>query len=184
MGSDEINVVGNNIEIRDMKNHMIEFDNRLMKLEENNHGGVTVQETATGDEEIITTAYNSKAVRDLADKINKDPRYHMVAPDGKQWIDLDIDNLPSRFFTRDDIEIEWLHSDKWCIANESRSIMISNVLNYKIKYRYRLKPLESIKINDLMFKTLMSYHGGIGLSKQERLDDLEERYGNKVEIIK
>jgi hypothetical protein len=131
------------IEIYDKSfDNYIKLNNKYDKLVENSR--VVVQETATGDEEIITTAYNSKAVRDLAGRINK-------KNNGKQWIDLDIDNLPSRFFTRDDIEITNKDSNssfnKLRSEIKERTSVIIN-MNYGVKYRYRIKESNDIKIGD------------------------------------
>ena len=116
----------------------------------------------------------------------------------KVWQDLDIDNLPDRFFTRDDIEIEWLRLkhdnavyDIWEIANEARHIMIGNIQKYSTKYRYRLKPLESIRITrDIVKKyniPVTEEIFEIPKEQQERnCGILDNRFvidGRKVEII-
>ena len=43
-------------------------------------------------------------IEDLTIKLESNLKEEIVLD---QWVDLDIDNLPDRFFTREDIEIEW-----------------------------------------------------------------------------
>jgi hypothetical protein len=76
-------------------------------------------------------------------------RYHMVAPDGKQWIDLDIEDLttfPKDFFSNENIELETVSGAKtWVFTNHKRFDIIEQLLMGR-KYRYRLKELKRIRI--------------------------------------
>ena len=70
--------------------------------------------------------------------------------DDKQWIDLCIDNLPDRFFTRDDIEIAYgtvygFALEKDYTDTKERPQIIEGIQE-GIKYKYRIKQLESIRI--------------------------------------
>ena len=63
------------------------------------------------------------------------------------WIDLDIDNLPDRFLTRDDIEMECQQEGSWAwypTDTCNKAYAVRNI-NDGYKYRYRIKPLESIR---------------------------------------
>jgi hypothetical protein len=54
------------------------------------------------------------------------------------WKDLDIDNLPDRFFTRDDIEIERkIETQYYLIVKGDLRVNIIKGLLEGIKYRYR-----------------------------------------------
>ena len=104
------------------------------------------------------------------------------------WKDLEIGNIPSDFFVNERIE---LCSDK---LNESEIFIRQQVKNrinvivdlgQGIKYRYRLKPLESIRITEDMALDLCTY---ISTAKNKSADfyhteDLGNHYNRKVEII-
>jgi hypothetical protein len=118
-------------------------------------GSMGMDYKPTTDESINALWRNISRLDDWIEKVeNKsEPRYHMVAPDGKQWKDLDIDNLPSKFFTRDDIEIEGFYGgNEWCDfgrAKNCRIEIIPCVINSGGKYRYRLKEdTNKIKVGD------------------------------------
>lgn len=79
---------------------------------------------------------------------------------GKQWIELDIDNLPERFFTRDDIEIE---TDCRCTTweptfynKENRCEIIRTYIKCDdIKYRYRIIEKEPMRVDRWTYELLM-----------------------------
>ena len=90
----------------------------------------------------------SKALRDHGTLLTKDK-------DGSEWINLDIDNLPERFFTRDDIEIDGQHplTSIWISLENYSEDARKGVLNlsklWGIKYRYRIiqEKKEPMKMN-------------------------------------
>ena len=115
-------------------------------------------------------------IEDLTIKLESNLKEAVVLD---QWIDLDIDNLPDRFFTRDDIKIEF--QDKltnwcWCVFGALRSNIIASILvKEDCKYRYRIKPLDSIRINKSIADDLKEYVISRGT--------IEDFYNCKVEII-
>jgi hypothetical protein len=104
-----------------------------------------------------------------------------------KWIDLDIDNLPERFFTRDDIEIE-LENDKgeptyWLLVKYKvleRHNVIKNSVRFNCKYRYRLKPLKSMQITKKVLDYLIASSDLITHGNSKGYFDKD---GRKVEII-
>ena len=103
----------------------------------------------TADEQIAQKEYNKHQCSD---------------PNGKQWIDLCIDNLPDRFFTRDDIEIESMdYTLEYSKSSHTKPDLRHNIiygLQNEVEYRYRLKPLESIKITRVMLYWLYESQSG------------------------
>jgi len=110
----------------------------------------------------------------------------------KEWKDfkfLDIDNLPERFFTRNDIEIEWYNDSlgnlEWQDGSkDKRYDIITYIMEVNVKYRYRIKPLESIRItqevlNKLWEIDITSFSCVVGAPKNEGYN----YNGRKVEII-
>jgi len=114
------------------------------------------------------------------------------------WKELNIDNLIERFFTRMDIEIEILQGYGWEGAQaeinlDFRTKAIDDIRTKKtyrvdedisdnvklVKYRYRLKPLEPMKIikelNDYLFNNCCGgvFNNGIA----------QKLYNREVEII-
>lgn len=101
-----------------------------------------------------------------------------------EWKDLDISNIPSDFFVNKRYEVqrssiygeeEWVFcttepNDRW------KQIQIS--IEGQIKYRYRLKPLEPIRITKRMMEDLEIYN-----SQRVDCDILETIYKRPVEII-
>ena len=102
-----------------------------------------------------------------------------------EWKDLDIDNLPDRFFTRDDIEID--HNDKdieWLVVEgkNNRHLIVGNIVK-GYKYRYRLKPLEPIRITAKIARDLLLMKTEYDRAIKPISEELEQMYGRKVEII-
>ncbi len=96
------------------------------------------------------------------------------------WKDLEIGNIPNDFFVN---ERYVLVSDK---LNESEMFIRQQVKNRVnvivdlgegVKYRYRLKPLESMRVSRKAFEDLVKISGCNGF------DGLRLKYGHKVEII-
>jgi hypothetical protein len=107
------------------------------------------------------------------------------------WIDLDIGNIPSDFFVNEGYEVEYMWDKGWMSFKKNineRSDIIGNINNYDGEYRYRVKPLESMRVNQDVYD--MIYQETI---KRERYDLLRATLddntgmlildGRKVEII-
>ena len=77
-----------------------------------------------------------------------------------KWTDLDVDNLPERFFTRDDIEIQVKKYSSGCFettdyqAKQDRYLIIDAITDVGGKYRYRIiEKKETIKIKSLVMQS-------------------------------
>ena len=94
---------------------------------------------------------------EVVKEMNK-PKCHMVAPDGKQWIDLELYNLPDRFYTRDDMEIEYKFpgSKEWekdINELEHKQYIRYDIIKNNAVYRYRIiEKKETIKIKSLVMQ--------------------------------
>jgi hypothetical protein len=89
---------------------------------------------------------------------------------GEMFLPLDIDNLPDKFFTREDIEIEvyytgdWGYKEnrnKWIKNADSKTEVVRLILETtNLKYRYRIidKKLKSIQITKEMADKEMRPH--------------------------
>lgn len=83
------------------------------------------------------------------------------------WKDLEIGNIPSDFFVNDRYEVQHLierwyedGSDKWCEC-QSGIKGKANAIFYLVdghRYRYRLKPLEPIRITNKEADILAMYY--------------------------
>lgn len=76
-------------------------------------------------------------------------------------IDLDIDNLPERFFTRDDIEIEsrWKEGE-WLPTSYSQvgvrgNIILEKQQDSRLEYRYRIQEKKPIQITRYIWHTIL-----------------------------
>ena len=126
-------------------------------------------------------------IEDLTIKLESNLKEEIVLD---QWVDLDIDNLPDRFFTREDIEIEWFDDSgntllwKSC-TDEKRYESIEYIQDENIKYRYRIKPLESIRITRELYNYLhyrfLNENTGLNADYNNKL--VKAIDGHKVEII-
>jgi hypothetical protein len=102
-----------------------------------------------------------------------------------EWKDLEIGNIPSDFFVNDRYEIQNLIDNgsnmEWVrtlFEPQQRDIVVKCMVELKSKYRYRLKPLESIRIDADIQKDLCSVYG----IRNEK-EQLEYYLTRKVEII-
>ncbi len=95
-----------------------------------------------------------------------------------EWEDLDINNIPSDFFVNDRYEVMCgvhLNGDEWEYSECTRVEIVTKLLNGFIRYRYRLKPLEPIRITRGLEEILLQY---------DVYDDANNSWdGRKVEII-
>lgn len=94
------------------------------------------------------------------------------------WIDLEIGNIPSDFFVSEGYEIEWdslINEKGWSILFKEpndRHQIIKFITEGQTKFRYRLKPLEPIRVTRKLMIDLSNCVG-----------DVEKHYGRTVEII-
>ena len=106
------------------------------------------------------------------------------------WKDLEIGNIPSDFFVNDRYEIEYYSSavGGW-IDNSHSDIKIRTTIieqqleSLKSKYRYRLKPLESIRITAKIARDLLLMKTEYDRAIKPIREELEQMYGRKVEIV-
>ncbi len=77
-----------------------------------------------------------------------------------EWKELEINNIPSDFFVNE--RYEWLVKDhsnedyrKPIMETYAQKLYVPKNLDSGIKYRYRLKPLEPIRITNDMFHYLL-----------------------------
>jgi hypothetical protein len=97
------------------------------------------------------------------------------------WIELNLNDLstfPIDFFTNENIELETISGAKtWVYTNHDR-LGIMEQLKWGRKYRYKLKPLESIRITRDQWKEICS---NCLTSHEEDKNMMWD--GHKVEII-
>ena len=124
--------------------------------------------------------------KDLTIKLESNPKEEV---ESSQWLDLDIDNLPEKFFTREDIEIEryFVHQNSWNkfeVDAKVKLVVIGNMLRGS-EYRYRIKPLESIRITRELYNYLhyrfLNENTGLNADYNNKL--VKAIDGRKVEII-
>jgi len=121
-----------------------------------------------------------EALRDHGILLTKDK-------DSSEWINLDIDNLPERFFTRDDIEIEYQFpsSKKWekeINKLEAKQYIPHYIIKDRAIYRYRIiqekkEPIMYIRKSDM--EVLSMYY----FNRKLALIDFAKAINREVEII-
>lgn len=105
----------------------------------------------------------SKQMGVSVEEIENNSCEEILRDSNNNWIDLNIDNLPERFFTRDDIEIELLDNliaeKQWlpCLLSPcNRYRIIDLVQNKQAKYRYRIqKNKEPMRITQEVYNILL-----------------------------
>ena len=110
------------------------------------------------------------------DKINFACNIADELANGKQWIDLDIDNLPE--FIKKDVDVQKYIDGNWVIMIKSlKSSIAYDIAEPTIssKYRYRLKPLEYMTMTKKAFEELAQTN--IGDNRECNWD------GREVKII-
>ena len=113
-----------------------------------------------GKECNISVGYHGADKRDLKKVVISSCCHEEVYDDN--WINLDIDNLPNRFFTRDDIEIEQFNritelKTEWreyLGEINARYEIIAFLNTGKYKYRYRIIEKKPIQISIEDYKTI------------------------------
>ena len=101
------------------------------------------------------------------------------------WKDLELDNV-NELVENDVLVQEFCRSEqKYKATQLSKGSIIKTLIDYDYAFRYRLKPLESIRITEDIALDLCTY---ISPAKNKSADfyhteDLENHYGRKVEII-
>lgn len=121
---------------KELKKRFIELKNILSKKAFNSFAeAINDRMGVTAQEVMDKTVYSGKGDGWVNSEAFKDP---------KEWKDLHIDNLPERFFTRDDIEFQFQFKcdGTWGTPNLTHLKIIEKILNDGDKYRYRLKPLD------------------------------------------
>lgn len=110
------------------------------------------------------------------------------------WKELEIDKIniePKDFFTRNDIEIEYKRDRTtipplWYRSGYGRVTIASHLYSGTKRFRYRLKPLESIRItremNDIAINYIVNTPGSFPLFSHCD-GNLKMTDGRKVEII-
>ena len=100
--------------------------------------------------------------KDFSEAVEREIKMRDDKLRGEMFLPLDIDNLPDKFFTREDIEIEnrWKEGE-WFISDNSEPInrcyIIENISREKeFEYRYRIieKKLEPIRITNNLYNLL------------------------------
>lgn len=119
------------------------------------------------------------------------------------WKELEIGNIPGDFFVNERYEIEYYeensvklfyHEWKSCSENVLARVKFVDHCQSGDKYRYRLKPLESMKVSqkvyDYLLDKLLEDHanGGEFEYSVSRFDDdnpwkIDNIEGQKVQII-
>ena len=135
--------------IESLHESIIDLQNRIIPLEVKNDSD-KLHEKINKDEEFLNNC-EGVIFRDNLTPLNIN----------KEWINLDIDNLPERFFTRDDIEIDGQHplTSIWISLENYSEDARKGVLNlsklWGIKYRYRIiqENKESIRIKSLVMQS-------------------------------
>jgi hypothetical protein len=103
----------------------------------------------------------------------------------EDWKELEIGNIPSDFFVNENyiIQIKQDKGDMWIrmiIETEDRYSIIEELQKTEYYYRYKLKPLESIRITSKIHDDLVNYYKNIDKDNYSRLS---EYLGRKIEII-
>ena len=101
----------------------------------------------------------------------------------EDWKNLEIGNIPSDFFVNERYEFQsWNnatpnHKETGWSTDEmkERTSMIDCLLRGQISYRYKLKPLKSIRVTKEVFDCLVGTFG--------RDMKIADYFGRKVEII-
>lgn len=109
-----------------------------------------------------------------------------------EWKKLEIGNIPSDFFVNDRYEIQIRH-ESWEMWKQSmvelkkRFEIIEHLQKIEYKYRYKLKPLESIRITNKMLTSLIDdyfLHAPVNKTREQFIEMIStENDGRKVEII-
>jgi len=101
----------------------------------------------------------------------------------EDWKDLEIGNIPSNFRENNNYEVLFKAIDgSWNEDTEDRICILHRLIDGSREYRYRLKPLESIRITrDIVNALGEHYNNHFGDDFNHRV--LEERFNRKVEII-
>ncbi len=111
-----------------------------------------------------------------------------------EWKELDINNIPNDFFVNERYEIEYsaiygMNSDEWRPnTNEpsDRHGIIKIITEGQIQFRYRLKPLKSIRITREFHDKFVKYSPLEPFQQCYKDDDTHDLLvlcGRKVEII-
>lgn len=100
------------------------------------------------------------------------------------WKELEIGNIPSDFKENDNYILQVKNlGDKWIdeevTDKEDRTRILHYVIDGDFEYRYKLKPLESIRITQNELEILCDYYGAI----EADTDYLADKIGRKVKLI-
>ena len=109
----------------------------------------------------------------------------------REWKDLDIDNLPDKFFTREDLIIERFsteedeaYTDQWRLALGDSLEIITCLLDGTLKYRYKTKPLLPICITVAVLRDLLVLAESTTASREIITKAyLEQHYDRDIEVI-
>ena len=97
-----------------------------------------------------------------------------------EWKDLDIRDIPSDFFVNERYEIQFMGKE-WVTEKDYDELeerdQILEGLRENVKYRYRLKPLEPIRISQNELLALSNYFFNKDMTKE----DFEKAYCRPVE---
>jgi len=134
-------------------------------------------------EDVDKLIKDDKLYKDVGEALAREIKKRDDKLRGEMFLPLDIDNLPDKFFTREDIEIEvyytgdWGYKEnrnKWRKNADSKTEVVRLILETtNLKYRYRIieKKLEPIRITEAGLKALYDTNTGeLELSADNRWD--------------
>ena len=131
--------------------------------------------------------------QEVKDTMNEPLMNHgILISDTNNWIDLDVDNLPERFFTRDDIELECLVNERTkyyteVLFKKSERYFIIKESVSGAKYRYRIQenkePMRITEDMALDVCTKLAEEAKYKSADFYHIKDIENHYGRKVIII-